>query len=200
MDRTQTRCQTQPGKPQITHSLCSLCLWTPLRNAWGLVFFSQAQKQNLSWPLHVETSGQQKKSKQFRLEALSKMGKFCLPSGNFFNKSKPIKSLGKYSPENAACAVLPPYLHVFPFLPRSCLGDNGSYPHRSGRALQEHLLCWLREELILCKFSSGFFTHHFTTPYPYLHTKEKLEKFHGSWLQWYFVRQAQKEPGHTFNI
>lgn len=101
-------------------------------------FFSQVQKQNLSWPLHAETSGQQKKFKQFRLEVLSKMGNFCLPSGNFFNKSKPIKSLGKHSPENAASAVLPPYLHALPFLPHSCLGNNGCYPQSSGKALQEH--------------------------------------------------------------
>lgn len=112
----------------------------PLKNAWAWgFFFSQVQKQNLSWPLHVETSGQQKQFKQFRLEVLSKMGNFCLPSGNFFNKSKPIESLGKYSPENAASAVLPPYLHALPFLPHSsCPGSSGCYPWSGGRALQEH--------------------------------------------------------------
>lgn len=83
-------------------------------------FFPNSKAKNLSWPLHVETSGQQKKFKQFGLEVLSKMGNFCLPSGNFFNKSKLIKSLGKYSPENAVSAVLPPYLHALP-LPTTLL-------------------------------------------------------------------------------
>lgn len=188
MYRTQTRCQTQSGKSQITRSLCSPCLWTlllPLRNAWGWgFFFPNSKAKNLSWPLHVETSGQQKKFKQFGLEVFSKMGNFCLPSGNFFNKSKLIKSLGKYSPENAVSAVLPPYLHALP-LPTTLLSwEQWVLPPEQwkGTARTQLLLCWLREELILCKFSSGFFTHHFTTPYPYLHTKEKLEKFHRSWL------------------
>ena len=80
----------------------------------GFGFFG-VQKQDLSWPLHIKASGQQKKFKQFLLEVLSKMGNFCSPSGNFFNKSKLIKSLRENCPENAVSAVLPPYLHAIPF-------------------------------------------------------------------------------------
>lgn len=127
-------------------------------------------------------------------------GKILLAFREFLQQKQAYKKPGKiFSWKCSLCcsATLSPR---FP-LPATLLSwGQWELPHRSGRALQEHLLCWLREELILCKFSSGFFTHHFTTPYPYLHTKEKLEKFHGSWLQWYFVRQAEKEPGHTFNI
>lgn len=75
---------------------------------------------------------------------------------------------------------------LFPSYHTPVLGTMGITPRvveghcRNITQLLLLLLCLLREELILCKFRSGFFMHYFTTPYLYLHTKEKLEKFHGS--------------------
>lgn len=88
-----------------THSAAKECLGGFLR----------VHNQNASWPLHSKASGQQKKFKQFLLEVLSKTGNICLPSGNFFNNSKLLKSLREHSPENVVSAVILPYLHAFSF-------------------------------------------------------------------------------------
>lgn len=148
-------------------------------------FFSQIQKQK-TYLGHctLRHLGSKRNSSNLGLKCSAKWEIFACLQGISFNKSKLIKSLGKYSPENAVSAVLPPYLHALP-LPTTLLSwEQWVLPPEQwkGTARTQLLLCWLREELILCKFSSGFFTHHFTTPYPYLHTKEKLEKFHRSWL------------------
>lgn len=105
------------------HSAAKECLGGCLR----------VHNQNVSWTLHSEASGQQKKCKQFLLEVLSKTGNICLPSGNFCNKSKLLESLREHSSENAVSAVILLYLaFAFPtmlllFLLCSCLGNNGCY-------------------------------------------------------------------------